>query len=169
LALRGKHIVVVPVDLQGRSLGSIVAGQTTVATDNMRRATLADWVSDLRMVTVDGVAQREAINRVYAKIASGSPAHVFISDFYRNGPPQSRALKHTVHIEVNSVLPTSDRTYQVEWLETTRDLPGQIQSQQRWKGAFTIAINPPEDEGVARINALGLYVTHASWSKVLMN
>jgi type IV secretory pathway TrbF-like protein len=30
-----------------------------------------------------------------------------------------------------------------------------------------IAIDPPNDEATARMNPLGIYVTNASWSRVL--
>ena len=122
---------------------------------------------NLRTVTTDGVSQRKAIDRVYAQIASGSAAQTFISEFYRGDPPFKRAETETVSVEVKSVLPTSDRTYEVEWLETTRDLYGTVKATDRWKGYFAIALNPPKDERQARINPLGVYITNASWAKVL--
>ena len=88
------------------------------------------------MVTTDAIAQRKAIDRVYAHIASGSHAQNFISEFYRSDPPFKRAQTDTVAVEVKSVLPTSDRTYEVEWIETTRDLYGTIKSRDHWKGSF---------------------------------
>jgi type IV secretion system protein VirB5 len=119
------------------------------------------------MITNDGVAQRKAIDRVYAHIANGSQAMGFINDFYRGDPPQKRAQTQTVSVDVQSVLPTSDRTFELEWIETTRDLQGQVKQQVRWKGAFTVTVNPPADEALMRVNPLGIYVTNASWSKVL--
>ena len=73
----------------------------------------------------------------------------------------------TSSVEVRSVLPTSDRTLEVEWIETTRDLYGAVKSQDHWKGAFTIAVSPPNDERLVRVNPLGVYVTNLSWGKVL--
>jgi type IV secretion system protein VirB5 len=124
-------------------------------------------MSDLRTVTTDGVAQRKGIDRVYSMIANGSPAQVEIGDFYRNDPPFDRAQKRTVEVDVKAVFPVSDRTYQVEWTEIVRGLSGQIESQDNWKGSATIAISPPNDERLIRINPLGIYVTNVSWSKVL--
>jgi type IV secretion system protein VirB5 len=74
-----------------------------------------------------------------------------------------------VHVQVNTVLSTSKETYQVEWMESTRDLQGKVLIEQRWKGAFSFVISshPPTDERLARLNPIGLYITHASWSKVL--
>jgi type IV secretory pathway TrbF-like protein len=158
---------VVAMDSLGRPVAAGPAEQTTTADDRIKRAALYSWLENLRLVTGDGIAQRKAINQVYAYVASGSQAQAFISEFYRNDPPQKGAQTLTVSIEVQAVLPTSDRTFEMEWAETTRDLYGTVMQKARWKGAFTIATNLPTDEGVARVNPLGIYVTNASWGKLL--
>ena len=158
---------VVAIDNLGRVLAAGPADQASRADDRLKRAALFQWMSDLRTVTTDGVAQRKAIDRVYSMIANGSPAQVEIGDFYRNDPPFDRAQKRTVEVDVKAVFPVSDRTYQVEWTEVVRGLSGQIESQDNWKGSVTIAISPPNDERLIRVNPLGIYVTNVSWSKVL--
>ncbi len=158
---------VVLVDSLGRPIASGLAEQASVGDDRLRRAVIQDWIENVRMVTTDGIAQRRAIDHVYAYIAIGTNAQAFISDFYRNDPPFKRAQTGTVSVEVKSVLPTSDRTFEVDWIETARDLFGSIKSTDHWKGSFTIALNAPTEERQARINPLGLYVTAASWAKVL--
>lgn len=158
---------VVAVDNLGRVASAGIADQTTAADDRLKRAVLYQWVSDWRMVTIDGIAQRKAIDRVYAMIGNGTPAQTIISEYYSKDPPHTRAQTQTVDVEVKAVFATSDRTYEVEWTETTRTLTGQVKSEERWKGSLTIAINPPSDERLIRVNPLGVYVTNASWSKVL--
>jgi type IV secretion system protein VirB5 len=158
---------VVLVDSLGRPIASGLAEQASVGDDRLRRAVIQGWIENVRMVTTDGIAQRRAIDHVYAYIASGTNAQAFISDFYRNDPPFKRAQTGTVSVEVKSVLPTSDRTFEVDWIETARDLFGGVKSTDHWKGSFTIALNAPTEERQARINPLGLYVTAASWAKVL--
>jgi type IV secretion system protein VirB5 len=158
---------VVLVDSLGRPIASGLAEQASVGDDRLRRAVIQDWIENVRMVTTDGIAQRRAIDHVYAYIASGTNAQAFISDFYRSGPPFKRAQTGTVSVEVKSVLPTSDRTFEVDWIETARDLFGGVRSTDHWKGSFTIALNAPTEERQARVNPLGLYVTAASWAKVL--
>src|SRR3954463_13800948 len=105
------HVVpfVVLIDSLGRPVASGLAEQTSVGDDRLRRAVLQDWLEGLRMVTTDGIAQRRAIDRVYAHIASGTNAQALISEFYRNDPPFKRAQTGSVAVEVKSVLPTSDR------------------------------------------------------------
>lgn len=158
---------VVLIDSLGRPVASALAEQTSTGDDRLRRAVIQEWIENVRMVTTDGIAQRRAIDRVYAQVASGSSAQTFISDYYRNDPPFNRAQTGTVSVDVKSVLPTSERTFEVDWIETSRDLYGNVKATDHWKGSFTIARNPPGDEREARINPLGLYVTDASWSKVL--
>ena len=168
LASRSRIIpFVVAIDSLGRPVATGLAEQATSADDRLKRATVLSWIEDLRTVTTDGIAQRRAIDRVYAHIANGSEAQSFVSEFYRNDPPQKRAETGTTSVDVKSVLPTSDRTVEVEWIETTRDLYGAVKGQERWKGAFTITVSPPSDERLARMNPLGVYVTNASWTRVL--
>ena len=97
------------------------ADQTTVNDDRLRRSSICNWVEQLRLVTTDTVAQRKAIDLVYSQIAGGSAAQAFISDYYRAGSPFDRAHTETVSVDVQSILPTSDLTYEVDWIETTRD------------------------------------------------
>src|SRR5262252_3747839 len=136
LSMRAKTVpYVVAIDNLGRVLAAGPADQASRADDRLKRAALFQWMSDLRTVTTDGVAQRKAIDRVYSMIANGSPAQVEIGDFYRNDPPFDRAQKRTVEVDVKAVFPVSDRTYQVEWTEIVRGLSGQIESQDNWKGS----------------------------------
>jgi type IV secretion system protein VirB5 len=158
---------VVLLDSLGRPMASGIAAQSSVSDDRLRRAVIEDWIENLRSVTTDGVAQRRAIDRVYAHVANGTNAQAFISEFYRSDPPFKRAQTETVSIEVKSVLPTSDRSFEVDWIETTRDLYGSVKSTDHWKGSFSAATNVPTEERQARMNPLGLYVTAANWAKVL--
>lgn len=168
LSLRSKVVpYIVAVDSLGHQVAAGPAAQSSATDDRLKRAALFEWIEDLRTVTSDGVAQRKSIDRVYARIANSSSALTLINEFYRGDPPQNRAQTQSVNVDVQSVLATSDKTYQIEWTETTRDLQGEIKSQDRWKGAFTIAINPPSDERAIRVNPLGMYITNASWTRVI--
>ena len=168
LAMRSKVVpFVVAVDNLGRVVASGTADQVSATDDRLKRAALVQWVGDWRTVTSDGVAQRKSIDRVYSMIGRGTPAQVQVSEYYRNDPPYKRAQTQMVSVDVKAVYASSDKSWEVEWVETARGLTGDVQSEQRWKGSFTVAVNPPSDEGLARVNPLGLYLTNLSWSKVL--
>ena len=168
LSMRAKVVpYVVAIDSIGHEVVAGPAEQSSAVDDRLKRAELFQWIEDLRTVTSDGVAQRKAIDRVYARIANSSPALTVVNEYYRSDPPQHRAQTQSVSVDVQSVLATSDKTFQIEWTETIRDLQGEIKSQDRWKGAFTVAINAPSDERTIRANPLGIYITNATWTRVL--
>ncbi len=158
---------VVAIDSLGRTVSAGPAEVTTSADEKLKKAVLFTWIEQVRLVTTDPFAQRKAIDRVYAHLAMGSEAQAYISAFYRADPPQKRSKTQTVTIDVKSVLPDSNRTYEIEWIETTHDLNGGVLGTDHWKGSFSIALNPPTDERLMRVNPLGIYVTDASWTKVL--
>jgi type IV secretory pathway TrbF-like protein len=62
---------VVVTDNLGRPVASGLADQASTADEQLKRSTVIEWVENLRLVTTDGIAQRRAIDRVYAHIASG--------------------------------------------------------------------------------------------------
>ena len=168
LSMRSKVVpFVVAIDNLGRVVASGTADQVSVADDRLKRAAMVQWVSDWRTVTSDGVAQRKSIDRVYSMIGRGTPAQVQVSEYYRNDPPYKRAQTQMVSVDVKAVYASGDKTWEVEWVEVARGITGDVQSEQRWKGSFTVAVNPPSDERLARVNPLGLFVTNLSWSKVL--
>ncbi len=158
---------IVEVDSIGRQVGGGMASQATLADDKLKRAALFRWVEDLRSVASDGGLQRQMIDRVYAYVAQGSLAQTQVSDFYRNEPPQTRAQSLIVTVEVAAVFPTTASTFEIEWVETSRNLQGAVQTVQRWKGSATVAVHAPTDEALMRVNPLGIYVTEVNWSKVL--
>jgi type IV secretory pathway TrbF-like protein len=168
LSARSKVVpFVVAIDSLGRTVAAGPAEETTTTDEKLKKAVLFTWIEDVRLVTTDPFAQRKAIDHVYAHLAMGSEAQAFVTAFYRADTPQKRSQTQTVSIDVKSVLPNSNRTYEIEWIETTHDLNGGILATDHWKGSFTIAINPPTEERLMRINPLGIYITDAAWTKVL--
>jgi type IV secretion system protein VirB5 len=158
---------IVAVDNLGKVVSEGTAVQASVADDRLKRAALWSWVQDWRMVSSDATVEKNAIERVYAQIGNGTPAAIRISDAYRDGSPLKLAQTETVSVNVRALYASSKDSYEVEWTETTFDLKGEQIGTQNLNGVITISIHPPEDEGLARVNPLGIYVTNVSWSKVL--
>jgi type IV secretion system protein VirB5 len=158
---------IVAVDNLGKVVSQGTAVQASVADDRLKRAALWSWVQDWRMVSSDATVEKKAIERVYAQIGNGTPAAIRISDAYRDWSPLKLAQTETISVNVRALYASSKDSYEVEWTETTFDLKGEQIGTQNYKGVMTISIHPPEDEGLARVNPLGIYVTNVSWSKVL--
>ncbi len=83
--------------------------------------------------------------------------------------PFKRAEKETVSIEIASVIPQTPETWQVDWVETTRDRQGVVKGQPvRMRALVTVyivATTPQTTEEQVRNNPLGIYVRDFSWSK----
>jgi len=121
---------------------------------NLRRSSIRNWFASLRTVTSDTLAQTKAIRTVYAQIAQGSAAMSAINDFYRGDPPQERRKTETVSAEFNTVLPTSDRSYEVDWTETTRDI--ETDSGPRCQSGPPARVYPPGAAGPAQVPTMAL-------------
>lgn len=168
MALRSKVVpYIVAVDSLGKVVAQGIATEAPVADDRLKRAALYDWIRDLRMVSSDIVVERASIDRVYAKIGNGSPAAAKVSAFYTATSPLVRAQTEVLSVDVHTIYATSSETYQIEWTENRMDLAGKPIGSQNYKGSVRIAVHPPQDEALARVNPLGIYVTDLEMSKVL--
>ena len=158
---------VVAVDFLGRVAAAGAADRNSPVDERMKQAAITQWVQDMRGVTSDGLAERAAIDHIYAMIGSQSAAQTIVTDYFRANQPFERGSRETVQVEVNAILPNSPHSYEVDWTETQRSLDGKPISSDKWKGIFTVAINPSTDEAVLRVNPFGIYIMDISWSKIL--
>ena len=168
VSLRSRIVpYVVAVDSIGRATSQGPAEQAKPADERLVRAAVLEWVEDVRTVTSDQQVQLRDIDKVFAMLSKGSTAQTFITDYYKANSPLARAATGTVSVDVHSVVASSDKTFEVEWTETTRDIQGATKETASYQGSFSTDVNPPSDEQTIRLNPLGVYVTHVSWSKVL--
>jgi type IV secretion system protein VirB5 len=70
-----------------------------------------------------------------------------------------------VSVEIKSVLPLSDRTWQIEWEEILHSRGGEETKRLHMLAAITIALAPPKDEVTLLRNPIGLYVQQMNWSQ----
>ncbi|WP_137935840.1 VirB8/TrbF family protein [Chitinivorax sp. B] len=158
---------VVEVDKLGQAAAVARADQPVTVDPRVTKAYLARFVADWRTVTIDRMAQKGAIDRVYSMLPSGSVALNKLNDHFKAHNPFTVAANQTVAVAVTNILPISDQTWQVEWQEVTRDLRGELQSNVRMKVSIIVGITPPTDERMILINPLGVYITDLNWSQQL--
>jgi type IV secretion system protein VirB5 len=165
----------IPYIVEVNKLGEVAyAGrlEPARADNDVLKASIASFVSDLRMVTPDAGLQAEAVNRVYAYISKGEPALGRVNAFYgatKEASPYVRAQDEIVSVQIDDVLPTSANTWQVDWTETTRDRKGEKGVTAKWRGLVTIVLVPPSastSESQLRRNPLGVYVQDVTWSRL---
>lgn len=169
LGFIGAQNKVVPYVVEVDKLGAVAAVERADAASSVDprivKAYLARFVADWRTVSIDRQAQKNAIDRVYAMLPSGSVALSKVNEHFRSNNPFALASKRTVSVAVTNLLPISDQTWQVEWREVTRDARGDVQGDLRMKASIIVGITPSTDERLILINPLGVYVTDLNWSQ----
>jgi type IV secretion system protein VirB5 len=158
---------VVALDDVGRAVPVIPAKQVAVKDVRLQEAVVARWVTNLRTVIADAVAQRRLVDEVYAETGQNSPASATITEFYSKNSPFDLLTKQTVDASVESIVQQSPKTYEVAWTEVTHDLNGNLMSSHRYRAFVSVVTQEVTDARQALVNPLGLYVTNLTWGEVV--
>uniref|UniRef100_UPI00261F6537 type IV secretion system protein n=2 Tax=uncultured Vibrio sp. TaxID=114054 RepID=UPI00261F6537 len=95
----------------------------------------------------------------YSKLAPNSPAYTQVTDAFQQENPFERASRELVKVEINSVLPLSESTWQVEWLETVSDRSGNHLSGALYRATLNTQTQQPQNKTQMQQNPLGLWIT----------
>ena len=165
---------VIEVDKLGQTLPVSVADKAAPADPRIVSSLLARAITLARMVTPDVVVQRNAIFELYASLDSSDPAALKMQEYLGSDSdtsPFKRAAKETVDVQITSVIPQSDETWQVDWMETVRARgDGSIISRFRMRALVRIYVVPPTNrtsEEQIRKNPQGIFIRDFNWSKQL--
>jgi len=164
---------VIEVDKLGQTLAAGPIQAAARADPRVIHATVAEFISDARMVTPDVALQRNAVFRTYSKLSPNDPA-TFKMNEWLNGTPNSspfrRAEKEMVNIEIRTVIPQTPETWQVEWVETTRDRQGtQKGIPATWRALVTVyvaEVTAQTTDEQLRNNPMSIYIRDYSWSRI---
>jgi type IV secretion system protein TrbF len=163
---------VVQVDKLGETAAVSVADKAVPADQRVIASALAAFIANARMITPDVTLQRKAVFDVYALLPANVPATQKMTEFYNGteaSSPFKRATKEMVSIEISTVMPHTVDTWQVDWLETTRDRQGAIKSRPVQMRAmvtlFIVAPTPATTEDQLRKNPMGIFIRDFTWSK----
>lgn len=163
---------VVQVDKLGEAVAVSRADMAMAADPRVIHASVAAFITDLRMVTPDIALQRRAVFRAYAMLSPNDPATTK-TNAWLNGTetsnPFKRAATETVSIEIISVIPQTPETWQVDWKETTYDRQGHIAvppfKMRALLTIYSVESTANTTEQQIRNNPLGIYIHDYSWSK----
>ena len=159
---------IVPYVVEVDALGAPQAVAPAVAgyrpTDAQVAWHLARFITDIRSVSLDPVVTRTNWLEAYA-FATRRGA-LFLDAHARAADPFARLGERTVSVQVTSVVRASERSFQVEWVETAYE-QGAPAERARWTAILTVIVRPPASAEVLRRNPLGLYVDAIDWSRKL--
>ena len=170
----GQQSTFIPYVVAVDKLGNAAAISRADRADNrVKQDTHAEFILDARLVTPDVAVQRTEIFRLYAHLAPRDPATLKMTEFLNGSEdanPFKRAETETVHIEITSALPQSAETWQIDWIEETRNREGALKQSVRMRALVTAYVAPPDNitgEEQIRRNPLGIFVRDFSWAKQL--
>lgn len=155
---------VVAVDKLGSATAVARADVASPPDARMIRAQLARWVETVRSVYQDAGAERESLTAAYGMIRKTDPAYQKLNEYFSTHDPFQRAANEGVDVEISTVLPISDQTWQVQWVETSHSSKGELIGTVPMQANITVAIDPPTEESKLLNNPLGIYITQYNWS-----
>ena len=155
---------VVQVDKLGSAVAVSRADMAARPDARIIRAQLARWVEDIRSVYQDAGAERVNIEYAYTMIRRSDPAFTALNEYLGKHDPFERAKTEGVSVEISTVLPISENTWQVQWTENVHSAKGELLSSIPQQANLTVALDPPTEEAALLRNPLGVYITHFNWS-----
>lgn len=165
---QNKHIpYIVEVDKLGAAVAVAPAKQIERQDERVVKHSLAEFVSSYRTLYGDSVVQKEVILKAYRYLMPSSAAYSAVSDYYKQNSPFVRMETERVSVEIKSVIPISDNTWQIDWVENKFDTQGHLQGKEEFRGAATIKFVSPKSEAEIFTNPTGLWITEFSWQKIL--
>lgn len=155
---------VVEVDGQGEVRAVGPANETYKPSDAIIAQALAEFIRDVRSVSIDPVIVRENWLKAY-DFATDRGA-IALNDYARENDPFAEVGRRSVTVEVASVVRASDSSFELRWTEKTY-ANGQFEKLERYTAHLTVVISPPRTAEALHKNPLGLYVHAINWSKDL--
>ena len=129
---------VVALDEVGRSVPVMPAKQVAVKEVRLQGTVVARWLTDLRSIVTEGVAQRRLVDEVYAVTGQNFASSNVVTEFYSQNSPLEPMKKQTEDASVELIVQQSAKTYEVTWNEVTRDLLGALIASHRYRGFISV-------------------------------
>jgi type IV secretion system protein VirB5 len=130
--------------------------------DRLIISRLGRFITNLRTILNDDVAQVVYIDFVYKSVPTASAAYKKVMDFYQKNNPLliAETEKIAILVELKSILPLggTGKTWRGEW-EEKRMSAGNLLSVKSFTGIFEVEVSPPSEIKDIMENPLGLFVT----------
>jgi type IV secretory pathway TrbF-like protein len=156
---------VVEVDRLGRAVAFGPAEQIRPTDNRIVIAELSRFVSNVRTVYTDLVAERDALLRAYAYTTAETAA--YLDSFFRDHDPRVVATTLSRHVEIDSVLQIpKTSTWRVQWTEIDTPRAAGAIVRSAWEGYFTVALRAPKTADAVQSNPIGLWIRAITWTRM---
>lgn len=158
---------VVEVDKLGTPLAVQRADVAAKADPRIIRTQLARWITNVRTVYQDAGAERVNITEAYSMLRRIDPASTALNEYLNKNDPFEKAQSQGIGVNINSVMPISEDTWQVQWTESIHSPKGELLTTIPMQANLTVVIDPPTDEAGVMHNPMGVYIKNFTWSQRL--
>jgi type IV secretion system protein VirB5 len=168
IVLRSNRLVpyVVQIDNNGSLVKSQMATGENTFSDNMIRAAVIDWLNNIRSVSSDINVTRRFQEQAFSHLSGNMPATKTINEYFENGfLPIKRMKFETVSVEIESALPVSKNSWQLEWTEIIKGRDGSFLRSEKYTGFINLIFVEVTDSKQATQNPMGLFVKDFNWNQ----
>lgn len=152
----------VPIDEHGKPGRVEPIGNTYTPASAAIIYFLSEWTRTMFAKPTDPVVARENLLKDFAVLRG--QASTTMNEWATTNDPM-KDMGHVARtVTVTSILQRSERSWQVEWTETTFT-EGAKSSTLRYTGLFAVEAIPPANQSELLANPLGLHITDISWSR----
>jgi type IV secretion system protein TrbF len=167
LILRKDHVFIAEVSGNGEII-NVAPLQTAYHPSQTQIAYfVGHFVKLIRSVPLDPVVAKQDWLTAYSFLTqqSANKLNTYLS---KNNPLQLLGKK-TIIVNIQSVHPISQNTYNVNWDEETTNIDGQIEEQHNMSGIFTVSIKTPDTQKDILKNPLGVFIVNLDISEIGMS
>lgn len=136
---------------------------TNLNSNELIRHQLGRFIKNARTASFDPLAMKTMLDEAYAYTQGA--AVMFLNDYYAKNDPFEAAKAETTAVELVSLLPISDHSWQVRWIEISRGRDGIETRKDNYEALLTLAEHEPKTEQELTRNPLGVYITQLTWTK----
>lgn len=159
---------VVALDNLGNPIAVAQPAGGSAVSERIIEAQVSNLIWNARTQLSDQAAQKILLDRVYAMLSTDSAA--YLNNYFKDHSPFAGGSGMTTAVEISSILPVSENSFQVNWKESKFNT-SQPMGSSFWKANVTVGIDPKlaDKPEVLILNPLGIYVKSINWTQVLSN
>lgn len=158
---------VVEVDKLGNAQSVSYAKQSNLNNQQVIKYSLSEFIQNFRTLYGDAKTQKEITLKIYRYLSPSYSAYNTINEYFRTNSPFERLQTERVRVKIESIVPISQDTYQIDWQEIVSDPRGLQLRIDHFKSSVTILLAPPSSEQEIIKNPIGLYIKEFNFSKVI--
>lgn len=155
---------VVEVDKEGEARAVGPATEGYKPSDAIIAQALANFIRNVRSVSIDPVVVRE--NWLKAYDYATDRGAIALNDYAREKDPFAEIGRRSVTVEIASVVRASPDSFELRWSEKTYE-NGQFVRVDHYTAHLSVVVAPPRTADALAKNPLGLFVHAINWSKDL--